>query len=149
MRYQVIYQYEGQVPITRLCRTLQVSVSGYYAWRHRPKSHRRQADEQLTARIEQVSQANRCVSGSPRIHAELREQGWRCGRKRIARLMRQAGISAKRRRRRVRTTDSQHPNLVAPNQLQRDFQAVRPNEKWVGDITGVWTNQGWLYLAVV
>lgn len=149
MRYQVILQYEGHFPIRRLCQTLQVSVSGYYAWRQRSPNQRQHRDEQLTECIKHVYQANRCVYGSPRIHAELREQGWRCGRERIARLMRQAGISARRTRRRVRTTDSQHGNPVAPNRLQRDFQAAQPNEKWVGDITGIWTSQGWLYLAVV
>jgi transposase InsO family protein len=88
--------------------------------------------------------------GSPRIHAALRQQGVRCSRKRVARLMRQHGIHSRRRpKRRVRTTDSQHQRPVAPNLLKRDFSADAPNEKWVGDIVGIWTDEGWLYLAAL
>jgi len=100
-------------------------------------------------RIEQVFQASRRTYGSPRIHMELRSQGYHCSRKRIAQVRRQRGVSAQRKRHRTCTTDSQHASPVAPNRLNRGFTAQRPNEKWVADITGVWTSQGWLYLAVV
>jgi transposase InsO family protein len=103
----------------------------------------------LGERIVRLYQANRQVYGSPRIHAALRAEGQQCGRKRVARLMREQGLSAKRRTHRVRTTDSQHEHPVAPNLLNRDFTASAPNTKWVADITGVWTWEGWLYLAVV
>ncbi len=103
----------------------------------------------LGERIVRLYQANRQVYGSPRIHAALRAEGQQCGRKRMARLMREHGQSAKRRTHRVRTTDSQHEHPVAPNLLNRDFTASAPNTKWVADITGVWTWEGWLYLAVV
>ena len=103
----------------------------------------------LGEQIARLYQSNRQVYGSPRIHAALRAEGQQCGRKRVARLMREQGLSAKRRTHRTRTTDSQHDQLVAPNLLNRDFTASAPNRKWVADITGVWTWEGWLYLAVV
>lgn len=132
------------------CRALGVSVSGYYAWRQRPASARRQRDDELIGHIRAIHQASRGLYGSPRIHAALQQQGIVCSRKRVARLMRQAGIRSLRAvRRRVRTTDSQHHRPVAPNVLQRDFSAQTPNHKWVGDILGIWTAQGWLYLAAL
>ena len=100
-------------------------------------------------RIRQVFLSHREVYGSPRVHAELKEQGVHCARKRIARLMREQGITPKRKRCRVATTNSQHENPVAPNLLQQDFTATEPNAKWVTDITYLPTAQGWLYLAVV
>jgi len=126
-------------------------VSGYYAWRHRSKagpSAHEQADRVLGTRIQTTFVAGRGVYGSPRIHAALRAQGARCSRKRVARLMRAQGLAAGRpRKRKPRTTDSQHAQPVAPNLLARDFTAAAPNRKWVADITGVSTRSGWLYLA--
>ena len=132
-----------------MCRALEVSESGYHAWSKREVSKRAQEDQALAEQIEQIFQANRGVYGSPRIHAELQEQGRRCGRKRIARLMQERGISAQRKRRRMRTTDSNHSNPVAPNLLNREFSAAAPNTKWVTDITGIETAEGDLYLAAV
>lgn len=133
----------------RLCQVLQVSESGYYAWRKRGPSVRKRADEVLGRRIEDAYQNNRQVYGSPRLHAELKEQGVHCGRKRVARLMRERGINAKPRRRKMKTTDSNHNNPVAPNLLKRDFTADAPNTRWVADITGIETREGWLYLAAL
>ena len=124
-------------------------MRGYYAWCKREPSQRKREDERLGKRIEDAYQNNRRVYGSPRLHAELKEQGVRCGRKRVARLMRERGISAKAKRRKRKTTDSQHTNPVAANLLQRDFTADAPNTKWVADITGIGTAEGWLYLAAV
>lgn len=136
--------------VTTMCRALGVSVSGYYAGRQRPASARRQRDDELLGHIRAIHQASRGLYGSPRIHAALQQQGMVCSRKRVARLMRQAGLRSLRAvRRRVRTTDSQHHRPVAPNVLQRDFSAQAPNQKWVGDILGIWTAQGWLYLAAL
>jgi putative transposase len=149
MRCQVIARLSRVYPIRRLCAALEVSESGYYAWRKRPPSQRAKDEQQLAKRIEQVYHASRRTYGSPRVQAELRAEGIRCGRKRIARLMRQCGLSARRKVQRAHTTDSQHANPIAPNRLNREFIAQRPNEKWVADITGVWTNQGWLYLSAV
>jgi putative transposase len=124
-------------------------VSGYYQWRKRPVSKHQQEDRQLADCIEAAYHANRQVYGSPRVHAELQAQGIRCARKRIARLMRERGLSARRLRHRIITTRSEPGARVAPNLLARDFTATRPNEKWTGDVTAVWTSEGWLYLAVV
>jgi transposase InsO family protein len=125
-------------------------VSGYYAWRSRPLSQRQQTDAVLLKAIRVAYQAGRGLYGSPRIHAALRQQGLYCSRKRVARLMRQQGIHSRRRpKRRVRTTDSRHNRPVAPNLLKRDFSAEAPNEKWLGDIVGIWTDEGWLYLAAL
>jgi putative transposase len=107
------------------------------------------ANTVLGERMVYLYQSNRQVSGSPRIHAALRAEGEHCGRKRVARLMREQGLSAKPRTHRVRTTDSQHEHAVAPNLLNRDCPASAPTTKWVADITGVWTWEGWLSLAVV
>lgn len=149
MTYQFIADYRESTPVKWMCHTLGVSESGYYAWKRRPPSRHHQEDRPLTEQIKQIYQASRRTYGSPRIQAELRAQGQGTSRKRIARLMRQCGVSAQRKRHRTCTTDSQHSASVAPNRLNREFTAQQPNEKWVTDITGVWTSQGWLYLAAV
>jgi len=149
MKYQFIAEQQLNYPIKTMCRVLGVAQSGYYAWRRRAPSRQSQENTVLGERIARMYQANRQVYGSPRIHAALRAEGQQCGRKRVARLMRERGLSAKPRTHRVRTTDSQHEHPVAPNLLNRDFTASAPNSKWVADITGVWTWEGWLYLAVV
>ena len=132
-----------------MCQVLGVSENGYYNWRKRGKSQRKQDDDAIAERIEDAYDANRGVYGSPRIHAELKAQGTHCGRKRIVRLMREKGISAQRKRRKVRTTNSHHSSPIAPNLLERDFAADAPNKKWVTDITYIATYEGWLYLAGV
>jgi transposase InsO family protein len=132
-----------------MCRVLGVSESGYYAWCRRKPSRRQAANERLVEQIRVAYEQGRQVYGSPRIHAELRAQGIVCGKHRVARLMQRAGLRAVQKQRRVRTTDSQHSDPVAPNLLQRDFTAPAPNRKWLTDITAVWTTGGWLYLAVV
>jgi transposase InsO family protein len=148
--YHIIETHCEAGSVERLCAALGVSVSGYYAWRSRPASQRQQTDAVLLTEIRAVYQVGRGLYGSPRIHAALRQQGVGCSRKRVARLMREAGIHSRRRpKRRIRTTDSRHNRPVAPNLLKRDFSAESPNEKWVGDIVGIWTDEGWLYLAAL
>jgi putative transposase len=148
MRYAFIAKAAEEFSISVLCRTLAVSVSGYYAWRRRTPSAHQRADEMLSTQIRHAFVAGRGVYGSPRIHAYLRHQGIRCGRKRVIRLMRAQGLcAARRRRRKPRTTDSQHPLPVAPNVLARHFTASAPNRTWVADITAVETMRGWLYFA--
>jgi|APDOM4702015118_1054815.scaffolds.fasta_scaffold127430_1 transposase InsO family protein len=150
MSYQIVEANRQVGSVERLCGALGVSVSGYYAWRSRPPSQHQQTDAVLLEAIEAVYQTGRGLYGSPRVHAALRQQGQCCSRKRVARLMRQHGIHSRRRpKRRVRTTDSRHNRPVAPNLLKRDFSADAPNEKWVGDILGIWTDEGWLYLAAL
>lgn len=124
-------------------------MSGFYAWRKREPSQHRREDAELAQKIKGAFQNNRCVYGSPRIHAELQAQGIRCARKRVARLMRELELVAKRPRHRTVTTKSEEGASVAPNLLQQDFHADQPNQKWTTDTTYIWTQEGWLYLAVV
>ena len=150
MSYRLVETNRGETSVERMCEALRVSVSGYYAWRTRQPSQRQQQDAQLLTDIRATYQARRGLYGSPRIHAGLRQQGIACSRKRVARLMRQANIRSRRRpKRRVHTTDSRHSHPVAPNLLMQDFSAQTPNEKWVGDMLGIWTEEGWLYLAAL
>ncbi len=149
MKYRFIEQYKQEFPIVVMCRVLDVSESGFYAWRKRPACQRQREDAQLREEIRQECSAHQGRYGSPRLHAEVRDRGRSIARKRVARLMREAGLCAKRKRRRVLTTrrDPSHP--VAPNLLHREFTAKEPNRKWVTDITYIPTMQGWLYLAVI
>jgi putative transposase len=149
MKYQFVEQHRQEFPVIVMCRVLGISESGFYAWRKRPLCQRKREDAQLSTHIRQIFVAHRQVYGSPRIHAELKERGVRCARKRIARLMREGGIAASHKRRRVTTTNSRHENPLAPNLLERDFAAEAPNKKWVTDVTYIPTVHGWLYLAIV
>ncbi len=149
MKYGFIHEHRHLFPIIRMCHVLGVSENGYYNWSKRGKSQRKQDDDYLTERIKDAYDTNRGVYGSPRIHAELKAQGIRCGRKRIVRLMQEKGISARRKRRKARTTNSNHNSPVAPNLLERNFVAHAPNKTWVADITFIATYEGWLYLAGV
>jgi putative transposase len=149
MTYQFMAEHRQEYPITTMCRALEVSVSGYYAWCKREPSQHARSDAQLAKQVKTAFQANRCVYGSPRVHAELHAQGLHCARKRVARLMREQGLFARRPRHRTVTTKSEKGAQVAPNLLQRDFSADEPNTKWVADTTYIWTAEGWLYLAVV
>ena len=150
MSYQLVAEGRGQWAVEVMCRALGVSVSGYYAWQGREASARQRRDTLLLVQIRAVHQASRGLYGSPRVYAALRQQGIACSRKRVARLMRQAGLHSRRVvRHRRSTTDSRHARPVAPNLLARDFSADAPNQKWVGDILGIWTEEGWLYLAAL
>src|SRR6266536_5762981 len=106
-------------------------------------------DALLAEQVKRAFENNRCVYGSPRVHAELRAQGLHCARKRVARLMREQGLFTRRPRHRRMNTHSEQGAQVAPNLLQRDFHADKPNSKWVADTTYIWTTEGWLFLAVV
>ena len=139
----------GQFPVTVLCRVLKVGKSGFYDWKGRKPSTRSREDEAITQQIRECFEASRETYGSPRILRDLREKGSACGKHRLARLMRQAGIRAVAPRRFVATTDSRHALPVAENLLDRDFDASAANVKWASDITYLWTGEGWLYLAVV
>lgn len=132
-----------------MCRVLEVSTSGYYAWRRRTQSRRRQEDEQLTAKIREIHKRSRGTYGVPRIRAELAAQGVRVSRKRIARLMRAAGLQGVSRRKWVTTTKRDARLRPAPDLVNRDFSASAPNQLWVADITYIPTWEGFLYLAVV
>lgn len=151
MRYTFIATHRVAFPIRRMCQVLGVSPSGYYAWRRRTPSRRALADAALAVHIRAVFAESRQTYGSPRVHAELVAQGKRCGRHRVARLMRLAHLRArhKSRYRPPTTTRVDGALPVAPNRLARDFTASAANQKWVCDITYVPTDEGWLYLAGV
>jgi transposase InsO family protein len=138
--------------IATLCRVVGVSVSGFYAWLQAiPTVQRRaEAEVELRGHIGRIFAARRRVYGSPRIHAELRREGRRHSRRRIERLMREMDLAARQSRRPVpRTTDSRHDQPIAPNRLQRNFTADRPDQVWLADISYVPTKEGWLYLAAI
>lgn len=149
MKFQCIAEHQQEYAITTMCDALEVSVSGYYAWRKRAPSQHSREDAELVEKIKEAFQDNHRVYGSPRIHAELCGQGIHCAQKRVARLMHEQELVAKRPRHHTVTTKSEAGAPVAPNLLQQDFHAEQPNQKWTCDTTYIWTQEGWLYLAVV
>jgi putative transposase len=140
---------ENDFPVCMMCSLLSVSRSGYYAWKHRPLSGREQSDRLLAAEIKRVFDDEKGRAGAPRIARRLQDEGKSAGRHRVARIMRGNGWRAKAARKYKATTNSKHSLPVAPNLLEQDFMADRPDQKWVSDITYIWTDEGWLYLAVV
>jgi putative transposase len=149
VKFAFIAAEKAAFPVSLLCRTLGVSRAGFYASEARPPSARGQADERLGLEIAAIHAGSRQRYGSPRIHAELSERGCRTSRKRVARLMRERRLAARRRRRFRVTTDSRHPFPVAANVLARQFAQSTPDTAWVTDITYIPTGEGWLYLAVI
>jgi len=136
--------------VSRMCQMLEVTRSGYYAWRDRPASARAQRRTAVTERIEEIFDASGGTYGSPRLTVELKDQGLTVSANTVAKYMRAAGIAVMPAKRfQPRTTDSDHPHPIAPNVLDRDFTAAAPNQKWACDLTYVWTDEGWLYLSVV
>lgn len=132
-----------------MCRVLEVSTSGYYAWLKRPVSQREREAVELTKHIKKIHARSRKTYGAPRIHAQLAKEGIHVGRKRVARLMKAAGLQGVSRRKRYGTTRRAPGARPAPDRVNRDFQAEGPDRLWVADITYVSTWAGWLYLAVV
>jgi putative transposase len=149
MRFRLIDAAKEDFPVQRLCQVLDVSSSGYFAWRSRPASPHQWEDLVILAHIRSAFTLTNETYGSPRMTRELQDEGLKVGRRRTARLMRENGLKARQKRRFKRTTDSHHGFPVAPNLLAQDFSATRPNQKWNADISYVWTSEGWLYLAVV
>jgi putative transposase len=149
MRYRFIRDHATQYPVTLLCQTLQVPRSGYYAWRRCPESARAQEDRRLLTRIKDIHATSNQSYGSPRIHAQLRQQGETCGRHRVARVMQVHDVVAKHRRKVRATTHSQHDLPVAANILARQFLPPAAHQVWASDITYIPTGEGWLYLAAV
>ncbi len=149
MRFAFIDVEKASYPMRILCRVLQVSRSGYYAWRVRKPSARDLEDERLRPKVVEAFKTGRGTYGSPRVRDELVDQGFEIGRKRVARLMREMGLQGVSPRKFRVTTNSDHDHPIAENVLDRNFEASGPNEKWATDITYIWTAEGWLYLAVV
>lgn len=148
MKFRFIQEHAGTFTVRRMCRLLGVSPSGYYAWRKRPPSARELADRVLLKLIRKIYETSRKTYGYRKVHAEVTKT-FSCGRNRVARLMRLAGLRSRRIRRYRITTQSKHKRPVAPNELARNFTAEAPNQKWVTDITYIPTDEGWLYLAAM
>ena len=149
MKFRFIEDHRGEFQVGLMCQELKVSRSGYYAWRGRPPSKREMANRELKEKIQAAFAESHETYGSPRICRTLRSQGLTVGVNRVARLMRSDGLRAKQARHFRSTTRRNKKDSVAPNLLQRDFHAERPNEKWLADITYIATREGWLYLAAV
>jgi len=149
VRFRFIEEHQDQFPVTRMCKALRVSPSGFYAWRNRPVSAREMANDGLAKMIEAVYQDSYETYGSPRVYRDLKTQGFACSENRVARLMRLRGLRAKRVRCYKTTTRRNKKNPVATNLLKRDFAAERPDHKWLTDITYLPTREGWLYLAAI
>jgi putative transposase len=149
MCFRLIDAKQAQHPVCLLCSVLGVSRAGYYAWKDRPACARRRRDDELLGEIRAIHDESKGTYGWPRIHAELRHRGVHVSRKRVARLMRQAGLSGMVRRRKGRTTVSVPGIATAPDLVRRDFAPTEPNRLWVADLTEIATWEGKLYLAVV
>lgn len=149
MKYAFIQEQRAHFDVQLMCQMLDVSRSGYYMFCSRKPTNRQQANETLDTQIKEIYSTHRGRYGTPRIYHELRAQGHGCGRHRVARRLRALGLKAKPKKRFVLTTDSRHNLPVAPNLLGRDFTATAINQKWVGDITYLWTTEGWMYLATM
>jgi putative transposase len=144
-----IAAHQAQWPVTVACQALGVSTAGYYAWCSRPTSDQQQRRDRLVAQMRVIHETVQHRYGSPRMHAELVDRGHDCCVNTVARIMREAGIAAKTKRKFRHTTDSNHSHPVAENLLDRQFDPHARNESWVADITFIPTREGWLYLAVV
>jgi putative transposase len=135
--------------VDAMCEALNVNRSGYYAYKNSPPTMRETDDERLTALIEKSFYESNRNYGTARIQADLRDWGEKISRRRIGRLMKQAGLVCKTAKKFKATTNSKHDEAISPNLLNRNFKVDEPNKVWVGDITYIWTDMGWLYLATV
>ena len=142
-------EHKHQYAVRTMCRVLDLSTSGYYAWAQHPQSRREQENLKLMREIKEIHQSSYQTYGSPRIAKALQQKGLACSRQRAARLMQRLGIRAKTARKFKVTTDSNHQEPIAPNLLKQDFSAEAPNKVWTSDITYVWTKRGWQYLTII
>ena len=150
MRFRFIAKHRGAWRTNEMCGALGVSRGGFYEWMQRPESARAREDRQLVVQIRTSFEQSDRTYGSPRVWEDLREWGHRCGRHRVARLMRAEGLQGRRRRRRLPIDTGVRPECaIASNVLDRQFEADAPNRRWVADFTYVWTAEGWLYVAAV
>jgi putative transposase len=148
--FRLIEAEKARHSIPMLCRLLGVSRSGYYAWRNRPPSERASFDAVLSEKIETIHRNSRATYGAPRVHAELRAIGIRCGRKRVARLMRRVGLRGCLRGRKMRTTHRRAlQQTAAPDLVNRNFASKEPDRLWVADITYIRSREGFVYLAFI
>ncbi|MEN8950182.1 IS3 family transposase [Planktotalea arctica] len=149
VRFKFIEEHQSTFSIGRMCHGMDVSPRGLRAFRNRPASRRQRSDLVTLAHIKEQSRLSLGSYGRPRMTEELKEIGLNIGHRRVGRLMRQNGISVIRTRKHKVTTDNNHKFNIAPNLLDRNFIADQPNQKWAGDISYIWTREGWLYLAVI
>ena len=149
VKFAFVHSWRHRWPVEQLCRVMLVSERGYRAWRSRPISRRERTDMKVLAHIREQYSLSLGSYGRPRMTMELKEVGLDVGERRVGRLMKINGIKPVRTRKHKVTTDSQHRLGVAANWLDGDFAADAPNRKWAGDITYIWTSEGWLYLAVI
>lgn len=151
MKCEFISAYKWIYPVKMMCRVFKLSRSGYYSWERRPKSRRQKENELLLQQIKQIRVSNpkKEVYGSPRMKDELKALGFKGSENRIAQIMRKAGLRSKIKKKYKATTDSNHKHAVAENLVKQDFTAEEPNKLWLSDITYLWTEEGWLYLASV
>lgn len=149
MKFAFIHAERASFPISAMCRLLEVTRQGYYAYASRPVSSRVRAEAELCEAIREAYVQSQETYGSPRVLDELRDKGFRVGKRRVERAMRGMGLTPPRPRKHRKTTERNYAHPVAPNELNRDFTAKRPNERWVTDITYVWTDEGWAYVAVI
>lgn len=150
MKYPFIRQLSSDFPVRVLCEVLGVSASGYYDWRDREPSATQKRREALGHEMAVIHAAVKQRYGSPRMHEELQANNHTCSRNTVAKIMKSLGIQAiSHRKFRVQTTDSNHEFPIAPNQVDQEFTATKPNEIWLSDITDINTREGWLYLAAV
>ena len=149
MRYAFVDRHRGSYPLQALCRALQVSDSGFAAWRQSDGPTKWLSDGKLLELIREIHAETKAAYGSPRIYQELKSRGYPVGKGRVERLMRENGLRGRHKRRFKATTDSKHTLPVAPNRLEQNFVTERPDQAWTADITFIATAEGWLYLAVV
>ncbi len=149
MKFRFISAHRETFKVGRMCKLLNVSRSGYHAWRNRPESRRSRENRALEAKIRVLHAASHSIYGAPRIHRDLIDDGIRGSKNRVARIMRKAGIRSRTKKKFKATTNSRHNFPIAPNLLNQDFNVDAPDRTWVGDITYIHTNEGWLYLAVL
>ena len=150
MRFAFIAKHRGIWAVKDLCEVLGVSRGGFYEWLRRPQSQRSKDNQELTEQIRKSFRLSDSTYGSPRVVRDLRDWGYRCSVNRVARLMLAAGLKARCKRRRLPVDGGARPeSCIAPNLLDRQFEATAPNQRWVADFTYIWTSEGWLYFAVV
>jgi putative transposase len=144
-----VREHEKEFSVSAMCRVLDVTRSGYYAWKRQGERPQDEENRRLDADIRRLFDLHKARYGAPRLVLELREEGWKVSRRRVAKRMRMLGLRARAARKYKATTQSKHNLPVAPNRLEQDFTAPAPNRAWVSDITYIWTEEGWLYLAAV
>jgi len=149
MRYRFVDTHKKTWPISLMCRVLDVATSGYYDWRRRPESDRSRLNRVLDTQIQRIHREHKQRYGASRITVELRDRGFSCSENRIARHMHKLGLKGIQAKKFKRTPDSNHNRPIAPDLINQDFTAVAANRKWVSDLTYIWTDEGWLYLAVI